>query len=256
MNLLKRIAKKLKNLFLRARLTINNFLVKTRVIADLNAFEVSIYSQNGEDGILAAIFSKIGTTNKFFVEFGVGNGSQCNTRLLGETKGWSGLLMDGHENNPDSIKKEFITAENINELFEKYKVPKSFDLLSIDIDGNDYWVWRALDERYVPRVLVIEYNASISIEESKTIKYDPKFIWDGTNYFGGSLLALTQLAKSKGYELLACDNMGVNAFFIRQELVHHNFIVNSLKEIYRSPQYGIKENGFGHPASQQLMIEV
>src|SRR5438552_12778983 len=95
-----------------------------------------IYSQNGEDGILRAIFMKMGTTNKFCVEFGVGDGKSCNTRRLTEKEGWHALLMDMNEKAPSFVKREFITPDNINELFLKYDVPKEFDLLSVDLDYN------------------------------------------------------------------------------------------------------------------------
>jgi hypothetical protein len=131
-------------------------------VADLRRFERNWYSQNGEDGILRIIFEKIGVTNRFCVEFGVQDGRECNTRYLLETAGWSGLRMDGGDHSAcyGQVHKEFITAENICSVFDKYAVPREFDLLSIDIDGNDYWVWRAL-EGYTPRVVVIEYNASL-----------------------------------------------------------------------------------------------
>ena len=100
-----------------------------------------------------------------------------------------------------NIKKEKVDASNINFLLAKYSVPREFDLLSIDIDSNDYYVWKAL-EGYSPRIVVIEYNASFPPTESKTIKYDPNFVWDGTNYYGASLLALKKLGQSKGYILI------------------------------------------------------
>lgn len=120
-------------------------------------FESRTYSQNGEDGVIARLFEVLGATNRFFVEFGTGpDGRERNTRLL-EEQGWQGLLMDrsAAERNP-GIRREFISAENINELFAKYGVPEEFDLLSIDVDGNDYWIWKALRDVYRPRVVVIE----------------------------------------------------------------------------------------------------
>lgn len=133
--------------------------IKNKKINNINLFEQKIYSQNGEDGIIKIIFHKIGTINKFCVEFGVGDGRECNTRFLIEKEGWNYLHMDGNNYNNayTLIKKEFITTENINSLFRKYNIPKEFDLLSIDIDYNTYWVWKAL-KGYNPRVVVIEYN--------------------------------------------------------------------------------------------------
>jgi len=136
----------------------------------LNKYEYQVYSQNGEDGIIQEIFKRIGATNKFFVEFGVGNGLECNTLLL-LLKNWKGCWIDGSDRDIDFIKQKFnflinkglsvtkslIKAENIEALFSSLKVPEELDLLSIDIDGNDYWVWKAISH-YRPRVVVIEYN--------------------------------------------------------------------------------------------------
>lgn len=231
--------------------------LKGRKLNNLNLFEQKIYSQNGEDGILKAIFYKIGTTNKFCVEFGVQDGKECNTRYLIEKKAWNFLHMDCGDNLPSTIKKEFINAENINSLFEKYKVPKHFDLLSIDIDFNDYWVWKAI-QGYSPRVVVIEYNSSVPPNESKVVKYDPNSMWDGSNYFGASLIAMKNLGETKGYTLLACDSNGVNAFFVRTDLIEDNFKVKNIEEIYRPPRYDQKVNGkyIGHPPSPKVMVEV
>ena len=266
---------------------------------DINLHEKKIYSQNGEDGILDFIFSKIGTTNKFSVEFGVGNGFECNTVYLLEKKGWTGLMMDygadqdiqwkgvlkkawsnkniGFSKNIKKyvnfskkiikrkersihytldIKNERITAENIENLFQKYQVPENFDLLSIDIDYNDFWVWKAIS-KFHPRVLVIEFNSSVPPTESKVVPYDPDAQWDGTNYFGASLLALKNLSLEKNYTLLGCDSNGVNAFFCKSDLVK-NFKIKDIEDLYRSPKYGEKINGvnIGHPPSSKKMIKI
>lgn len=222
---------------------------------DINFFEKKIYSQNGEDGILEFIFDAIGTTNKFFVEIGVEENFECNTKLLQE-KGWDGIMIDGNANSP-LIKKEFVTAENINDILKKYSVPSSFDLFSLDVDYNTYWVWKAIDN-FHPRVLVIEYNATISIDKSLAVKYVPLGKWDGTNYFGASLLALNKFGNSKGYTLVGCDSMGVNAFFIKNEFVEDKIKKRNIKELYRSPKYGKIINGeyIGHGSSNKIMIDI
>ena len=266
---------------------------------DINSHEKKIYSQNGEDGILEFIFSKIGITNKFSVEFGVGNGFECNTVYFLENKGWTGLMMDyGADQNikwtgvakkawsnknlsisenvkrdlkfikkiinrskrssrfKRDIKNERVTAENIQKLFQKYNVPKNFDLLSIDIDYNDYWVWKSIID-YFPRVVVIEFNSSIPPNESRVVPYDANAVWDGTNYFGASLLALRNLGLKKGYTLVGCDNNGVNAFFIKSDLIK-NFKINTIEKLYRPPQYGKIVNGvhIGHPPSNKKIPEL
>lgn len=228
---------------------------KKTPIADLTRYERRIGSQNGEDGILEAIFAVIGTTNKYLVEFGSGNLSECNTVYLARWKGWAGLWMDAQYVDPlGRVHQECVTAENVQALFQKYQVPSAFDLLSIDIDGNDYWVWNAIVD-YHPRVVVIEYNATIPPAESKTIPYDPNYRWDGsTNYFGASLLALTHLGDQKGYTLVGCDASGTNAFFVKQELARGRFLVRAVSSLYRSPS---AFDGQGHPRDPvRKMIEV
>jgi hypothetical protein len=266
---------------------------------DLNLHERKIYSQNGEDGIIEFIFSKIGSTNKFSVEFGVGNGFESNTTYLLEKKGWKGLMMDyGSDEKIKTenlikkglsyrkfgikyclqksikflkktmarykrsryfqydIKKEKVTAENIEKLFQKYNVPKNFDLLSIDIDFNDYWVWKAITN-YHPNVVVIEYNSSLPPTESRVVQYDPEAVWDGTNYFGASLLALQNLGHTKGYTLLGCDSNGVNAFFCKNEIIN-GIKINGIQYLYKPPKYGKMVNGIytGHPPSDKKMIKI
>lgn len=190
---------------------------------NLNAFAKKKYSQTGEEGILERIFSLIGTTNKYAVEFGASDGyNLSNTRLFAEN-GWDVLMMDGSGNQSSGVMKEFITAENINQLFEKYSVPHEFDLLSIDIDGNDYWVLKALE--YKPRVIVAEINGAIDPGVSKTIVYDQNFTHDGTAYYGASLEALRRLCDSKGY-VLVCEHKSLNAFFVLKELVPSDAIID------------------------------
>jgi hypothetical protein len=204
-------------------------------IADLTRYERKLNSQHGEDGIIEAIFARIGVTNKYVVEFGVGSGRECNSAYLARKKGWTGLWMDGKQPRRKralEVRQEFITAENILELFEKHGVPKKFDLLSIDIDGNDYWIWKKITG-YQPRVVIMEYNASVPPTEARTIRYDPKFVWSKTDYYGASLLALARLGEEKGFRLVGCDNSGVNAFFVERSLADKNFARQSVEKLYR-----------------------
>ena len=214
--------------------------------------EFKVFSQNGEDGILLYIFSKIGTTNRSFVEFGVEDGRQCNTANLSLNHGWNGLLMDGDEENvararryyndrmkPDpsviNIVQCFITAENIQHVLSENGIQGEIDLLSIDIDGNDYWVWKTIDE-VKPRVVVVEYNASFGPKQSITVKYDPEFNRHQKHpsglYHGASLAALSKLAHDKGYHLFGCDSQGVNAFYVRDDVVERNINPIPVQEAY------------------------
>ena len=229
---------------LKDSLSVNNQQI------DLSQHERKIFSQNGEDGVIKKIFEVIKTTNKYYVEFGVENANECNTRNLRENCGWSGLLMDGgYENKEIGLYQEFITAENINELFKKYKVPQELDLLSIDIDYNDFYVWKSLDEIYQPRVVIIEYNASHLPTEDKVVKYDANAVWDSTNYFGASIRALYNLGKLKGYSLIYANNQGVNLFFVKSSILSqiepYFKDTNNIFLIYNSPKYGSDISG-GH----------
>lgn len=195
------------------------------------------FSQGDEDGIIKYIFSEIPPIKKFFVEFGVGppggftmeeRGLECNCRLL-EGLGWTGLWMDGNL-YPSSyqVKHERITAMNINELFRKYGVPYEFDLLSIDLDGQDFWIWSNLN--YSPRVVIIEYNPNFDIDECKVMPFDQNYTWDGTTWYGASLCALHRLGQSKGYTLIYAN--GVNAFFVRDDLISNPYDF-SLESVYK-----------------------
>lgn len=177
------------------------------------------YSQYGEEHILEFIFKNIGETNKMFVEFGAGDACHLSNTLYFKEKGWTGLWMEGSpQSNPD-IHQEFVTKHNIVALFQKYKVPAWFDLLSIDIDGNDYWVLDSILTCYMPRVVVAEFNCCIPADQALTINYDPEFKWNGDNYFGMSLAAGKRLAEKHGYSLIF-QNDGVNFYLVRNELLN------------------------------------
>ena len=193
--------------------------------------ERKVYSQNGEDGVIDGIFNIIGTTNKFFVEFGVGLGGECNTRLLRES-GWSGLWMDS-ECESDLVRKEFISFNNINTILDKYNIPNSFDLLSIDIDGQDYWVWQAITRR--PRVVVIEYNGYLPVESRCVVAKDIHFVWTHDSYYGAGLEALRLLGESMGYTLAYCEFQLVNLFFIANECIPSGTSFEFRKTIRTNP---------------------
>ncbi|MFC1961066.1 hypothetical protein ACFLYO_10190 [Chloroflexota bacterium] len=218
----------------------------------INCIEAQIYSQNGEDGILLYIFSKIGVKNHQFVEFGIESGRECNTANLSLNFGWHGLLIEASaedakkaKNYYDSLLKDkknqvkivraMVTPENINQLFAKHNIDPNLDLLSIDIDSNDYWVWDALTI-IKPRLVVIEYNASLGPTKSISVKYQPNFdryrFHKSGYYHGASLSALTHLAKSKGYALVGCDLHGINAFFVQQDLISNDLPELTPEESY------------------------
>jgi hypothetical protein len=198
----------------------------------LERFGYKVYSQNDEDGVIAEIFNRIGTTDKRFVEFGVQNGleSNCHFLLFG---GWSGLWIDGNEKfftqlvdlfskpiKSGQLKaiNAFITKDNINDLIGiQGNISGSIDLLSIDIDGNDYWIWEAI-KCVDPRVVAIEYNAKFPPPCEWIMPYNCDHIWDGSDMFGASLKSYELLGEKLGYQLVATNANGVNAFFVKREL--------------------------------------
>lgn len=213
--------------------------------------EFKVFSQFGEDGVTVAIFKIIGFLNRYYVEFGCENGMECNTRILRQYNICSGLLMDGSNENPEiNLRKEFITAENIVSLFEKYAVPKMFDLFSLDIDFNDWYVMRnILEANYRPSVCIVEYNSHHLPTEDKIVVYNSSGSWDGTQYFGASLLALQKLFTRYGYTLIYATEHGVNAFFVQNRFVHQLLSIfphsGTIEEIFNFPKYGYFNNG--HP---------
>jgi hypothetical protein len=208
------------------------------MFSDLEDHEAQVYSQGGEDGVLQRIFERIGVAHKSYVEFGAWDGQHLsNTANLRLHHGWSGLLMEGSDRADESVvKREFVSAENVNALFAKYAVPTDFDLLSIDIDGNDYWVWKAIAP-YQPRVVIVEYNIFFGLDQARTIVYDPDYIWDETKYHGASLAAFFKLAHEKGYSLVHTDSWAPNAIFVLDALLPSDFVERPLGEATPWNQY-------------------
>ncbi len=201
----------------------------------LHLFEFQVNSQNGEDGIIHEIFNRIGRTNRIFVEIGVGDGGENNTAFL-LSMGWSGYWIDGLEsagrhlsNRKDipagtiSFLQRMVTRENIEFIFKELRVPKEFDLLSIDIDQNTYYIWEALGS-FRPRVVVIEYNANLPASIDWKVNYSSARSHDGSKNFGASLKALEILGAKFGYALVGCDRNGCNAFFVKNDCVGDLFL--------------------------------
>ncbi len=223
-------------------------------LIDLNNYEKKIYSQNGEDGISEKIIDLLygnDKNNKYYVEFGVENGMECNTRILREKYNWNGLLMDGsNENTNINLQKEFLKKENIVELFKKYNVPNHINLLCVDIDFNDFYLTNEILKKYESDIIIVEYNATHLANEDKIVIYNSTQMWDYTNYFGASLLSYTKLFNKYNYTLVYCNKNGVNAFYINNKFIDKiNKIINAgdINKIYRPSTYGLGPNG-GHPS--------
>jgi hypothetical protein len=202
----------------------------------LAAYGFKAFSQSDEDGIIQEIFCRIGTTSKCFIEIGCGDGLENNTHLL-LLSGWTGLWVDGSPQSVAAARRYHagailrgsltahcctITTENVDQTLSSLCRVEEVDLLSIDIDGNDYWIWSALS-CVRPRVVVIEYNAALRPPLSLVQSYRSNAQWDHTNFFGAGLAALEKLAASKGYSLVGCNLAGVNAFFVRNDCLHETF---------------------------------
>ena len=208
-----------------------------------------IYSQNGEDGVTLAIFDKIGFTNKKYLEFGATD--VCNnSQILAEKHGFTGVLWNGSkfDCSYSKIHEEFITVENIKELCAKYEVPAEPDFVSIDIDGNDWHVWREINKVCRPRVLVIEHTSQVPPGNDRVMPYKSDHVWDGTEYHRASIEALYLLGRHLGYSLVCSENVGVNLFFVRDDLEPEKlfFGTNNVKLLYRIPKYGLPYR-IGHP---------
>jgi len=194
---------------------------------DLTGYELRAFSQNGEDGALIEILNRIGVSNRYFVEFGIQSGIEGNCVALAEVLGWSGLFIEADPTSFDKLRARYsgypvrtandlVTAQNVEALFAANDVPASFDVLSIDIDGNDIYVWDALAE-FRPRVVIIEYNSGIAEVGPVAQPHDPNRGWDGTGAFGSSLAALDVVAGRHGYRLAYTDLTGTNAFYVLDE---------------------------------------
>lgn len=210
----------------------NRLNLQSDDIKSLADVEFQVFSQFGDDGIIQYLISKLDIPNKTFVEFGVENYTEANTRFLLVNNNWKGLVIDGSQKNIDFIKKDglstlfqlystcsFITKDNINQLIAEMNFESDLGLLSVDIDGNDYWVWKAI-EVVKPIIVVSEYNADFGVDNPWTIPYQADFVMGvkhPRNYWGSSLLSLCDLAEEKGYSFVGCNSQGNNAYFIRND---------------------------------------
>lgn len=233
----------------------------------LTPFGRKIYSQLDEDGIIAEIFARIGVTNKIFVEFGVGNGLENNSLALmfGD---WTGLWIEGSPEKcakirngfPKTIESgqlklihSFITRENINDLISSAVTASDIDLLSVDIDGNDYHVLQAIT-CVKPRVVVVEYNAKFPPPISYCMQYDPTFVGGQTDNYGASLKFLEVRLAPLGYSLVGCSLSGVNAFFVQTDLVRDRFLSPfTAEKHYEAARYKLIYASSGHKPSYQTL---
>jgi len=199
----------------------------------LTPWELRAFSQNGEDGALAEILRRIGAPERYFVEFGVESGREGNCVLLADVIGWSGLFMEADEKQFCELERKYqpvsrvetvnatVTPANVQQLFERAGVPREPDVLAIDVDGGDYWIWEAITD-YRPRVVIIEYNSALD-PSTRLVQPREHGTWDGSDFYGASLGAIRSLGDSKGYQLVHTELSGVNAFLVRKDLAEGRF---------------------------------
>lgn len=209
------------------------YLLQVDDFDDPRKAEFTAFSQFGEDGILQYLLSRTADVPTRFVEFGIEDYREATTRLLAELGGWSGLVMDGASKNIKALHRDpimwrcrltartaFVTSENIDALLYEAGYNKDVGVLVVDIDGNDFWIWRSISVCR-PAIVVIEYNALWGLEKAVSVPYEPMFERFGKHhsglYAGASLPALTSLAHEKGYRLVAVNSQANNAFFVSED---------------------------------------
>lgn len=237
-----------------------------RALPPLSQVGFKAFSQADEDGILLYIFSIIGAKSKKAVEICAGNGIECNAANLIINHGWHGLLIDGNEAvvksgiefyqenphtyvYPPTFVHAWITRDNVNEVITKHGFEGEVDLLSIDMDGVDYWIWNAINS-IDPKVVIVEYQDIIGPDKALTVPYNDSFnayeypmTLGMPNFCGASLAAFVKLAKTKGYRLVGCNRYGYNAFFIKNPLGEKEIPEIDINDCFQHPKvlWGMKE---------------
>jgi hypothetical protein len=228
----------------------------------LDRVHVRVFSQNGEDGVLLWIFGAIGMTNRRAVEIAAGDGIECNSANLIINHGWTGLLVDGDADNvrrgrefyarcrdtaiwPPVFVHAWVTKDRVNQLLRDHGFVGEIDLLALDLDGVDYWIWEALD-CVTPRVVVVEYQDIWGPDAAVTVPYRDDFRAEfgpyGPEYAGASLGAFVKLGRQKGYRLVGCERYGFNAFFVRRGLAEDVLPEIAPAECFKHPkvQHGMR----------------
>lgn len=257
------------SIFLNGKNLIENNLINFPNLIDNH--EVKVFSQSGEDGIIQFILSKIKNKNFTFVEFGCENYIESNTRYLLYNNNWKGLIIDGSKKNIEEIKKsnyywkynltvlkEFITKDNINNLLKKNKFNENLGLLSIDLDGNDYWILKEL-KHILPDIIICEYNSLLGKKNSLSFKYDENFIRSNNSFskinYGASIKAICELLNDK-YFLVYGNKFGNNLFFVNQKfknLIQEKSIDECYSKISFNELVNITEKRMSHDEISDLI---
>ena len=237
----------------RDQLKINQGLILSSLAKNLDSknlqdFEYKVFSQWGEDGIIQRLLNVVEIKERTFIEFGIEDFLEANCRFLLMKDNWSGFVIDGSEKNIEKLKNSYfywkyqldavcayITRDNINELLARSGFSADLGILSIDLDGNDYHVLEAIGG-FRPRILICEYNAVFGNTRKITVPYDPQFDRGKAHYshlyWGASLPAITHFANKIGYALVATNSAGINAFYVRNDLITDKLPILSCDEAY------------------------
>lgn len=224
----------LENRILMGKILSNQNLTKQdEIIENIHKAEFKIFSQWGDDGIINFLINYLDIDEKSFIEFGVENYTECNTRFLLVNDNWKGLIIDGSENHMNSVKNDnifwrhdltaianFVTVENIDEIFLNNNFGGKLGILHIDIDGNDYWIWNKI-KSVDPTIVIMEYNSIYGFDKPYTTPYKADFVRTEAHYsnlfYGSSLLSLCDLAEEKGFAFIGCNSNGNNAYFVKKD---------------------------------------
>jgi hypothetical protein len=247
---------------LRAIGRLETHLLDIRPATDrLEDVEFSIFSQFGEDGILQYLLRHVKVAESTFVEIGVGNYRESNTRFLVENNNWRGIAINGDDTHARYILgsglawrhdvepvQAFVTRENVDQLIADNGFTGEIGLLSIDVDGVDYWLWSAVTS-ITPAIVVMEFNALFGPEATVTVPYDPTFVDAESHYsrvhFGASLGALAHLGRERGYRLVGISSNAANAFFVLNNLADDSLREVSPQECWRAPRFLTSRNPDG-----------
>jgi hypothetical protein len=222
----------------------------------LSAFEMRAFSQNGEDGVLAEILRRVGTPKRFFVELSVESAREGNCIYLADVVGWDGLFVESDDGFYRDVTSKYaagdrvrthhaaVSPENVVDLLAQAQVPGEPGVLSIHVDGQDYWIWEAI-EGYQPRVVVIEYNSALD-PRRRLVEPKGREHWGGTELFRASFGALEQLGERKGYRAVHTDMSGSSIFFVREDLAVDSLPAGRAVLVRRMPNY--LETGYRRPA--------
>ena len=266
---LKNLEKKEKNILLNEKLIING---RKAASTNINDYEFSAFSQWGEDGILNHLINNLNIKSKSFIEFGVENYLESNTRFILQNNNWSGLILDNDEKNIREIQSHYyywkhdlkakyahITAENINQIIQENTSEKNLGILSIDVDGNDYWIWKNINV-VDAQIVVIEYNSRFGKDKSVTIPYDPNFERKKSHpsmiYYGASLKALCKLAELKNLKLVGTNIAGNNAFFVKENLLNDQIQETTIEKCFRYGKFRESRDEKGELSFKSINEEI